>query len=118
MVGLELSHLGKLQAEITASVSLTNGMWATILLDWLSWLRCRQLLKTNEGRFGFTKRGVQPTDISLILAGSCFCACTENIEKVENGERTRQFVEDAYLHGLRHGEGDELGIERTGIVLE
>jgi hypothetical protein len=77
-----------------------------------------QLFLTTEGRFGFTLKGVKSGDAVVALNGSPYLHV---LRKVSDGSDTEpetwKFVGNAYVHGMMHGEVDELEVEEEDIVL-
>lgn len=90
-----------------------NPMYA-ILVN-VGSLRDRLLFNTRDGRFGFTSKGVQTGDLLCVLNGSPTPHVVRRTSDRE-GEERYQFVGDAYVHELMHGEVDDMRIEERELV--
>ncbi|KAI1332850.1 heterokaryon incompatibility protein-domain-containing protein [Xylariaceae sp. FL0255] len=76
-------------------------------------LQSRRLFTTACGRFGFSSPAVVPGDLVCIFD----YAWTPHIIRQEEGSSSYHLVSEAYVNGMMRGEVQNLGLERTDIVI-
>lgn len=89
-----------------------------IFQTWI--LRDRQLFKTEKGRFGFGKKGVEKGDRLAIFNGAPVPFIWRdggNSTKGKGREGVYKLFGEAYVHGLMDGEVHDLGLEERDIEL-
>lgn len=87
-------------AQMRYEIDFTIGGW-------------RRLFRSSNGFLGVGARTLQVSDQIWILAGK---STPVILRSLENGHY--KFVGEAYVHGIMHGEGLQLGSERSEITLE
>ncbi|KAH7087181.1 heterokaryon incompatibility protein-domain-containing protein [Paraphoma chrysanthemicola] len=102
----------ELLEDIARSYTETVKVFKTLLRP----LWGRQLFLTEEGRFGFTLRGVRVGDHVCVLNGAPTPHVLRTASQVDERERW-SFVGDAYVHGVMYGEVDTMGLDQREIVL-
>lgn len=75
----------------------------------------RQLFLTENGRIGFTLKGVQEGDLVCVFNNAWVPHVLRRAN--DNGIEKYRFVGDAYVHGLMYGAADEMDLEVRDIIL-
>lgn len=77
----------------------------------------RELFFTKEDRFGFTMRGVKPGDLVCVFDGALAPHVLSKVDSSKDGKDSWRFVGDAFVHGLMHGEADEMHVDDTEFCM-
>ena len=80
-------------------------------------LHTRQLFVTKAGRFGYTKRGVQPGDVVVVFSSAPVPHVLRRVRQEGDSVERWRFVGDAYVHDLMDFEADEMDAEVAELVV-
>ncbi|OAL45453.1 HET-domain-containing protein [Pyrenochaeta sp. DS3sAY3a] len=109
--------LGIPNEMMSAFFRVAPGTPAGHLYTKLEDLEGRQLFQTADGRFGFTRTGVQKGDrVCVFHESPTIHILRKRTSGDSEGDRW-QLVGDGYVHGLMYGEADEMDVEERDIVL-
>jgi hypothetical protein len=80
-------------------------------------LETGQLFVTKAGRFGYTKRGVRPSDVIIVFNSAPVPHVLRRARQEDESLEKWRFVGDAYVHDLMHFEADEINVKVEDIVI-
>jgi uncharacterized DUF497 family protein len=72
---------------------------------------------TKAGRFGYTKRGVQPSDVVAVFSRAPMPHVLRRARQEDDAQERWQIVGDAYIHDLMYFEADEMDVKVEDIVI-
>jgi hypothetical protein len=120
MLNYDRPSIDMQNSRIKMWITDETAVWSNYYLEFVQnmWrLRNRQLVRTKENRFGFTGPRVKVGDVICVFNGAPEVHILRRVEDSSDSVERWRLVADAFVHGLVHGEADEMDVEERDIVL-